>query len=50
MYDREGNATNTVPSKPGDFASLTMFVVGGGINGTECQPIIKIDNIRAVLN
>lgn len=30
------------------FASLTIFVVSGGLNGTECQPVIKIDNIRAV--
>ncbi len=33
---------------PDHFASLTIFVIGGGINGTECQPVIKIDNIRAV--
>jgi len=32
------------------FASLRMFVIGGGIYGTECTPIIKIDNIRAVPN
>lgn len=36
--------------KETDFASLVLFVVGGGINGTECTPIIKIDNIRAVPN
>ena len=33
-----------------DFASLTIFVVGGGVNGTECNPVIKIDNIRAIPN
>ncbi len=33
-----------------DFTSLTIFVVSGGIKGTECQPVIKIDNIRAVPN
>ena len=48
--DRTGASTSTVPSKPSDFASLTMFVVGGGVNGTECKPIIKIDNIRVVPN
>lgn len=48
--DRMGAATDSVPSSPADFASLTIFVVGGGINGTECYPIIKIDNIRAVPN
>lgn len=33
-----------------DFASLTIFVIGGGVNGTECNPLIKIDNIRAIPN
>lgn len=50
VYDREGKAADVTPNKPEDFASLTMFVVGGGINGTECTPVIKIDNIRAVPN
>ena len=48
--DRLGAAAESVPSSPGDFASLTFFVVGGGVNGTECTPIIKLDNIRAVPN
>lgn len=33
-----------------DFTSLSIFVVSGGITGTECNPVIKIDNIRAVPN
>ena len=33
-----------------DFTSLTIFVVAGGITGTACYPVIKIDNIRAVPN
>jgi hypothetical protein len=33
-----------------DFTSLTIFVVSGGITGTECNPVIKIDSIRAVPN
>ena len=45
-----GAATDVVPSKSEDFASLTIFVVGGGVNGIECTPVIKIDNIRAVPN
>jgi hypothetical protein len=49
-YDREGKITDEVYSSYKDFASLTIFVLGGGINGTECNPIIKIDNIRAVPN
>ena len=31
-----------------DFTSLIIFVCAGGVEGTECNPIIKIDNIRAV--
>lgn len=50
IYDRLGAVTDNVPSSPEDFASLTIFVVGGGIEGIECNPIIKIDNIRAVPN
>lgn len=47
-YDREGAATDNVATSAADFASLTMFVVGGGVEGVECNPIIKLDNIRAV--
>lgn len=36
--------------KPEDFASFTMFVCGGGVKGTECHPIIRIDNIRVIPN
>lgn len=46
-FDFEGNAS--AGSLTADhFASLTIFIVDGGIHGTECQPVIKIDNIRAV--
>ena len=48
IYDRTGAVTNNTPSKETDFASFTMFVMGGGITGTECSPIIKVDNIRVV--
>jgi hypothetical protein len=41
-------ATGTLTAD--DFTSLTIFVVSGGIKGTECYPVIKIDNIRAVPN
>ncbi len=33
-----------------DFASLVIFVCDGGVTGTDCTPLIKIDNIRAVEN
>ena len=32
------------------FSSLSLFVVGGGVKGKECTPLIKIDNIRCVPN
>lgn len=48
VYAYDGSASTWLPSSPDDFASLTMFVLGGGISGTECYPIIKMDNIRAV--
>ena len=43
-----GAASGKLTAK--DFSSLVIFVVGGGITGTECHPIIKIDNIRVVPN
>ena len=48
--DRTGATTSNVFRSAQDFGSLTIFVLGGGINGTECTPIIKIDNIRVVPN
>lgn len=47
IYNFDGTAQET-PLEADDFASLTMFLVGGGVEGTECTPILKIDNIRAV--
>lgn len=49
-YTVSGATAESSPSKPEDFASLTFFVLKGGISGTECYPIIKIDNIRVVPN
>lgn len=48
-YGMSGSAA-TGSLSASDFTSLTLFVVGGGITGTECNPVIKIDNIRAVPN
>ena len=50
VYDREGGAAEKTFSSYKDFASLNIFVVAGGINGKECYPIIKIDNIRVIPN
>ncbi len=43
-------ATATGSLSETDFASLVLFVVGGGVTGTDCTPILKIDNVRAVPN
>ncbi len=55
--DWDGNAATGNFSSVEDFASLTLFVVTGGYNdktviptGTDCTPVIKIDNIRVVPN
>lgn len=56
-YDYDGNKSTKTFSSVADFSSLTLFVIEGGYNdktawptGTECTPIIKIDNIRVVPN
>jgi len=43
-----GAATGSLNAS--DFTSLTIFVVSGGVTGTDGNPVIKIDNIRAVPN
>ena len=47
MYGPDGSQIQA-DLKPESFTSLTIFVWNGGITGTDCQPIMKIDNIRAV--
>lgn len=56
-YDWDGNKLTSTFKSVEDFASLTLFVVNGSYNdktvipaGTDCTPIIKIDNIRVVPN
>ena len=49
IYGADGSvATGSLSAS--DFTSLTIFVWSGGNKGTECQPVLKIDNIRAVPN
>ena len=50
IYDRESGAAEKKFSSYKDFASLTIFVQGGGVKGKDCTPIIKIDNIRVIPN
>ncbi len=47
IYKMDGTKAGGSLTKD-DFSSLTIFVVSGGYTGTECHPVIKIDNIRAV--
>ena len=46
-YGPDGSP-NSVEITPNSFTSLTIFVWSGGVTGTDCQPVIKIDNLRAV--
>lgn len=49
IYGSDGTiATGSLTAD--DFTSLTIFVWSGGYTGTECHPILKLDNIRAVPN
>ena len=47
VYSFDGSAL-PFNLKPESFASLTIFVVGGGVNGEDCTPVICVDNIRVV--
>jgi len=49
VYSFDGTLCPVSMSKD-SFASIWMAVYGGGIAGTDCQTIIKIDNIRIVPN
>ena len=45
-YTHEGGSSEMAPA--GNYGGLTFFVYHGGINGTDCNPHICIDNIRVV--
>lgn len=47
-YNADGTQGKVPLQKPEDFASLIIWPWSGGLNGTECTPIFRIDNIRAV--
>lgn len=50
IYGADGTVATGPALTADDFTSLTIFVWSGGNKGTECSPVIKIDNIRAVPN
>ena len=49
VYSYSGAAPTANVSKD-SFASLVMFLCGGGVTGEACTPVLKIDNIRVVPN
>lgn len=46
-YNMDGTA-GTVPITPESFDSFTIWPVTGGVEGKECTPIFRYDNIRIV--
>ncbi len=48
IYNSDGSKGTVALSKPEDFATFVLWPYNGGISGTECAPIFRIDNIRAV--
>ena len=46
-YNMDGTA-GMVPITPESFDTFTMWPVSGGLQGTECAPILRYDNIRIV--
>ena len=57
IYDYDGNKITSTLQSVADFGSFNIFVIKGSYNdksvlpdGVECNPIIKIDNIRVVPN
>ena len=49
IYTNDGSLCGSQLSKD-SFASIWMAIYGGGVEGEDCSPIIKIDNIRIVPN
>ena len=48
VYNSDGTLGKVPLEKPEDFASFVIWAWSGGVNGKECNPIFRIDNIRAV--
>ena len=47
-YNADGTAGAVPLEKPEDFATFVIWPWSGGLMGTECTPIFRIDNLRAV--
>ena len=57
IYDYDGNKLSSGFTSTFDFGSFNIFIIKGGYNdktvfpdGVDCNPIIKVDNIRVVPN
>ena len=48
IYNSDGTPGLVPLEKPEDFASFVIWAWSGGVDGKECNPIFRIDNIRAV--
>lgn len=48
IYNADGTKGLVPLSSPEDFASLIIWPWSGGVNGADCTPIFRYDNIRAV--
>lgn len=49
-YNADGTEGLVPLQGPEDFASLIVWPWNGGVKGTECTPVFKYDNLRAVPN
>ena len=47
-WNSDGTAGKVPLQKPEDFATFVIWPWSGGVNGEECTPIFRIDNLRAV--
>ena len=47
-YNANGSAGAVPLSKPEDFATFVIWAWNGGVAGTECTPVFRIDTLRAV--
>ena len=47
-YNADGTSGAVPLAQPEDFATFVIWPWSGGVNGTECTPVFRIDNLRAV--
>ncbi|MDR0575576.1 MAG: glycan-binding surface protein [Tannerella sp.] len=47
VYNASGSKLSA-PNAAGHYSGITLFLNGGGVKGTPCNPVIWIDNVRIV--